>query len=104
MRYNSPKWRQKRQYILRRDKYVCQWCKRYGKLHDATMVHHIFPTEIYPEYEYCDWNLISLCDKAHNMMHDRDTHEITNTGKILQKKVESFRKNFSAPRSPLPSK
>lgn len=29
--YNSAKWRKKQKAILRRDGYMCQWCKRYGK-------------------------------------------------------------------------
>jgi 5-methylcytosine-specific restriction endonuclease McrA len=49
-----------------------QECKRYGKRTDANMAHHIYPVEDYPEYDWCDWNLISLCNKCHNEMHSRN--------------------------------
>jgi 5-methylcytosine-specific restriction endonuclease McrA len=60
-----------------------QYLKRYGKFQTATMVHHIFPVEFFPEYQYCEWNLISLSRSSHNMMHDRDTDELTDIGKEL---------------------
>ena len=81
--YKSKRWEKKRALILRRDGYMCQHFKRYGKAIQADMVHHIFPREDYPEYEWESWNLISLSNKAHNMMHDRDSHELTALGKDL---------------------
>lgn len=86
-------WKHKRDLILRRDNYTCQLCKRYGKRTTAQHVHHIFPWEFYPQYTYENWNLISLCQRCHNKMHDRDTHEITEEGKRLQRKAERWRTN-----------
>lgn len=86
--YKSTQWERKRQHILRRDKYKCQHLARYGKSVDATVVHHIYPAELYPEYTFCDWNLISLSVVAHNMMHDRDTHELTDVGKELMRRTK----------------
>lgn len=88
-------WKHKRNMILRRDSYTCQLCKRYGKTTVAKHVHHIFPWEFYPQYTYENWNLISLCQQCHNRMHDRDTHEITEEGKKLQRKAEQWRMNQS---------
>ena len=85
--YHLKRWEKKRNSILRRDKYICQHFKRYGKKLQADTVHHIFPVEFYPEYTWCDWNLISLSSKAHNMMHDRDTHELTKLGRELMEKT-----------------
>ena len=68
---------------MRRDKYVCQEAKRYGLTIEATTVHHIFPRDKYPQYEWEPWNLISLCDKAHNEMHDRNTNMLTEKGRRL---------------------
>lgn len=85
--YNCDKWERKRLKILKRDRYLCQHFKRYGKRIDADTVHHIYPVELYPEYTYCDWNLVSLCNKAHNMMHDRKTHTLTKLGEELMKKT-----------------
>lgn len=87
MNYKSKRWRLKREHILKRDKYQCQESKRYGKRVDATVVHHIYPAEDYPEYAWCDWNLISLCDVQHNSMHDRVTGELTAKGKALQQRT-----------------
>ena len=84
--YNSKRWKLKRECILKRDRYLCQECKRYGKRVDADTVHHIQPYEAYPEYAYKDSNLISLCNKCHNAMHIRDTHELTVLGKQWQEK------------------
>ena len=84
MNYKDSKWNNKRNAILKRDKYQCQECRRYGKMIDASHVHHIWPVEFYPEYKYSNWNLISLCQKCHNKMHDRDSHELTTEGLRLQ--------------------
>lgn len=84
MNYKDKKWEAKRKLILRRDKYQCQICRRYGRLVDAKHVHHIWQIEFYPEYAYENWNLISLCKACHNKMHARDTHELTAEGLKLQ--------------------
>ena len=84
MDYNSKRWQRLREKILKRDNYMCQYSKRYGRRIPATMVHHIFPVEVFPEYQWCEWNLISLSNEAHNMMHDRDSHELTDIGLKLQ--------------------
>lgn len=60
----------------------------------AAHVHHIFPFEDYPQYALERWNLISLCQQCHNRMHDRDTHQITEEGQRLQRRVwKSTRKD-----------
>lgn len=87
MNYKDSKWEQKRNFILRRDNYLCQESKRYGKRVDANTVHHIYPVEYYPELKYVNWNLISLSSSYHNKMHDRITNEITGIGKVWQEKV-----------------
>ena len=81
--YHTVRWERMRQRVLRRDGYLCQEAKRYGKMVQATTVHHIFPREQYPEYEWEAWNLVSLSDKAHNEMHDRNTGELTDKGRRL---------------------
>jgi len=85
--YKTPRWKRKRVTILRRDEYMCQQSKRYGKTEPATTVHHIYPLEIYPELALIDWNLVSLCDKQHNAMHDRTSHEMTALGMEWQERV-----------------
>ena len=67
--YKSKKWRRKRERVLKRDNYVCQKCKRYGKNVEATTVHHIKHLKNYPELALDENNLISLCERCHNKEH-----------------------------------
>lgn len=76
-----------RALALRRDSGLCQEAKRYGKREQAEVVHHIWPTEDYPEYAYCLWNLVSLTRKAHDAMHDRDTRQLTAAGERWRRKT-----------------
>jgi 5-methylcytosine-specific restriction endonuclease McrA len=90
--YHLPRWTHKHASILRRDKYLCQESLRYGKKVEATIVHHIFPRDEYPEYAWCDWNLISLSQSKHNEMHDRTTNKLTAIGQEL---LERTRRKYS---------
>lgn len=83
--YHQPKWKSLRKSILIRDKYRCQRCAEKGLFREAEHVHHIFPREQYHEYEYCRWNLISLCYKCHNEMHNRFNGELSKAGLRLLK-------------------
>lgn len=67
--YKGKRWRRKRAAILRRDKYLCQECKKYGRRREAVTVHHIKHVDEYPELAYSDDNLVSLCNACHNKMH-----------------------------------
>ena len=67
--YHSKKWRNKRNSILRRDKYLCQECRKYGRFRTATCVHHIKHYEDYPELAFDNKNLESLCNQCHNKKH-----------------------------------
>lgn len=86
--YNTTRWKRLRQAILRRDKYQCQISKREKFLPDQAMVvHHILPREIFPEYQWEPWNLISLSMANHNRMHDRDTDQLSPAGMHLAMKT-----------------
>ncbi len=67
--YHNPKWIHKRDMILRRDGYRCQRCKRYGRIRQATTVHHILHLEDRPDLAYDPANLISVCMACHNALH-----------------------------------
>lgn len=67
--YKSKRWQIKRQQILRRDRYLCVECSKYGRRVDATTIHHIKPLEHFPELAFVSGNLVSLCEKCHNRMH-----------------------------------
>ncbi|KJZ83230.1 MULTISPECIES: HNH endonuclease [Clostridium] len=81
--YKSKRWKAKRINILKRDNYLCQECKRYGKTTGATTVHHVKPLEHNLELRLDNNNLVSLCSKCHDKMHDRTNNELTNLGKKL---------------------
>ncbi|WP_186578053.1 HNH endonuclease [Aquibacillus kalidii] len=78
--YRTKQWKRKRSNILKRDEYQCRECKRYGKVTTATIAHHCYPLDKYPEYKLDSRTLISLCGTCHNQMHDRITDELTDKG------------------------
>ena len=77
---SNTRWQRLRQRALRRDGYKCREAARYGRVEEATHVHHIWPAEDYPEYAYCLWNLVSLTKRNHEAMHDRITRKLTAQG------------------------
>ena len=68
--YQTAKWQRVRKKVLMRDKYMDAELRRYGKLREAEVVHHIFPKDEFPQYAYELWNLISLTRSTHNAMHN----------------------------------
>lgn len=85
--YATARWEAKRKAILKRDGYIDQVQKRYGKKIPAETVHHIFPVQDYPEYKWESWNLISLSKDTHNKMHDRTTGGLTEEGMELLRRT-----------------
>ena len=67
--YKSSRWKKKQKMILKRDDYICQSCRKYGKQVPAVTVHHIKHVDEYPEMAYVDENLVSLCTACHNKEH-----------------------------------
>lgn len=67
--YTSARWKRKRIHILKRDNYMCQECRKYGRQRQAVTVHHIKHVDKHPELAYTDSNLISLCESCHNKAH-----------------------------------
>lgn len=102
MDYKSKRWLRLRQRILKRDGYMCQESKRYGRMVEANTVHHIFPVSRFPEYQWSEWNLISLSQAAHNKMHVRDTDELTDEGIRLMERT-ARKQNIDLDKVPRPS-
>jgi len=67
--YRSSAWKHKRVAILKRDKYQCRECRRYGRITEATTVHHIKHLDDCPELALTDSNLVSLCAVCHDKAH-----------------------------------
>jgi len=85
--YKGKRWEAVRAAALARDGYMCQVSKRYGKMVPADTVHHVFPRELFPEYQYSMWNLVSLAGAVHDEMHDRVTGDLTEKGKDLLRRT-----------------
>lgn len=83
-KHSSSRWRRKAVAIKKRDDYLCQLCKRNGRLKDGQEVHHIYPANSYPELGFKNENLITLCTVCHNKMHNRNHDSLTDLGKSLQ--------------------
>jgi len=85
--YNSKRWHRLRERVLRKAGHRCQYAKRFGRREEATHVHHIWPAEDYPEYAWCEWNLIALSLASHNAMHDRTTGRLSPIGDALRRRT-----------------
>ena len=85
--YGGSRWKKKRKHILRLDGYKCRIAAMYGRTEEATIVHHIYPAEYYPEYAWCDWNLISVSMANHNKLENRTTKELTEMGRHLMERT-----------------
>jgi 5-methylcytosine-specific restriction endonuclease McrA len=67
--YKHKKHKEWREKVLRRDKYLCQECKKYGKKVPATIAHHKKPVAEYPELRYAMENGEAICLACHNRAH-----------------------------------
>ena len=85
--YKTRRWKHLRRVILQRDGYMCREARRFGRMVQADTVHHVFPRELFPEYQWESWNLVSLSGRAHDAMHDRATGELTGKGVDLLKRT-----------------
>ena len=82
----NHRWRHLRERVLRRQKW-CQEAARYGVRKQAEVVHHVWPAEDYPEFAYCEWNLVALTRENHDRMHDRLTRKLTPLGERWRRRT-----------------
>ena len=91
--YGSKKWDMKRLYILHRDHFECQECRRRIAeakakgielpasdrwIRRATLVHHIQHLEDRPDLALEDSNLEAVCMECHNRLHGRTVNDFAN--------------------------
>lgn len=69
--YQQGKHRKWRAKVLRRAKYLCEECKRYGRKTEATHAHHKKSVEEYPDLAYDVDNGKALCSSCHNKIEPR---------------------------------
>jgi 5-methylcytosine-specific restriction protein A len=75
--YKSNTWRKCREYVLIRDRYLCQRCLEEGKLTPATTVHHKQHLKDRPDLALSADNLQSVCYSCHNKLHPEKARRIT---------------------------
>lgn len=64
----DPKWQRRRLEIMQRDEFTCQNCFDSGcTLH----VHHKHYVKGRKPWEYLDHELVTLCDRCHDVAHER---------------------------------
>ena len=79
--YKGKYWRTRREYILRRDNYLCQECKRNNKLTEGNVVDHIKPRHSFSNREKVDGlpenedNLETLCRSCHNSKTAKESNK-----------------------------
>lgn len=72
---NCDEWKAKREEILERDEYECQYCHNRNR---TLQVHHKYylkypnGIKVYP-WEYPNEALITLCDRCHKWEHSKRT-------------------------------
>ena len=73
--YQTAKHKAWKEKVLRRAGYLCEECRRYGRLGRdglpvrATTAHHIKHRDEYPELQYDLSNGRALCENCHNKAH-----------------------------------
>ena len=71
--YKSKTWQHTREYVMKRDHYLCQDCLAKGIQTPAEEVHHIIPLQpeniTDPSITLNEENLIRLCRECHRARH-----------------------------------
>jgi len=70
--YKSARHLEWRERVLRKAKYLCEECKKYGKCVSATHAHHIVPISVDPSKATKLENGMALCTACHNKLEPRD--------------------------------
>ncbi len=83
--YVSKIWRKVRAMILARDNYECQRCKKLGIVTLATCVHHKEHLKDNPLRALDPANLISLCDRCHDLEHPEKIKKMQKKNKKTSK-------------------
>lgn len=67
--YHSSEWKAVRLQVLERDNYLCQPCKRAGRIAPAKTVDHIEPLRTNWNRRLDPDNLETICRQCHNAKH-----------------------------------
>ena len=67
---------------------MCKECSRYGKSTLANIVHHIIPLEERTDLALDNRNLVSLCERCHERMHNKFNNELSKLGLEWRERLE----------------
>ena len=85
--YHSARHKAWRAAVLKRAGYLCEECKRYGRLDadglpvKATTAHHILHRDEHPEAQYLVSNGRALCEACHMKAHPEKHGRFKDGGK-----------------------
>lgn len=74
--YSSSDWIKCREFILKRDNYLCQMCWKEKRLSPAHTVHHVVELRDDWSKALAEDNLISLCASCHSKIHSESKDEV----------------------------
>lgn len=88
--YKSQQWQHVRDYVMKRDRMLCQDCLAKGLTVPAEEVHHIIPLQpeniTDPSITLNENNLVSLCRECHRKRHGREKrYKIDEFGRVTIK-------------------
>lgn len=91
--YSSKKWIQIRDRVRQRDRKLCLMCLDQNKIEPIDVVHHIVPYKEDESLTYNMNNLICLCNKHHNIVHDLyfDPNEKVKTQDYLRELINVYK-------------
>lgn len=73
--YKSGEWKALRKKALERDLYLCQECKKVGKITPAKIVHHVKPIRVSDADKLKLENLETVCVACHNFLHPERSYD-----------------------------
>lgn len=96
--YKSKAWENTREAYLRSQGYLCERCKKQGRITPAKIVHHktyLTPWNITnPEVCLSFRNLEALCQDCHNKEHHSDhvqeRYSVDDFGRVTSPPIEKF--------------
>lgn len=69
--YSSQAWKDTRDFVFARDNGLCKECRSKGVVSAGREVHHIEPLDKAWEKRLAIDNLVLLCTRCHNDVHER---------------------------------
>ena len=89
--YKSKQWQRVRDYVMKRDQWLCQDCLKKGKYVPAEEVHHIVPLKpeniTDPSITLDENNLVALCRECHKARHGarERRYSVDEYGRVITK-------------------